>query len=131
MSRHSIALIHSCIPNIPPIYLSINCHTMTAHDLVAYIQFKAEALYGIDTALRNSTIAQFLTLVCAEVLEPDIDESLHELDAYCAREGRCGDWYIENYKSLDNVYGELSEAHLHAMKEKRKVRRPLKMTLEI
>lgn len=90
-------------------------------DLAVYIQFKAENLLGDSVSLENITIAQFLEMHGAKIIDQCVlskdnfnPVGMILIDIYDERESRiCGNsWYSDHYDSFDTKFGEVAASFL-------------------
>ncbi|HGS5694439.1 TPA: hypothetical protein ACMDWD_003384 [Vibrio cholerae] len=84
----------------------------TAKELAVYLQFKAEHAINDELALDNVTVVRFLILFGAKQLESEPNGDITTIDMYWDRERSCGPWYLENYESLDEKYGDKAHEFL-------------------
>ena len=75
-------------------------------NIAVYLQFKAEEILDETITLDNMTIAQFLWLQGAKILDKEPHEFC-EIDMYIDRSERCGSrWYQDSFNEYDKKYGE-------------------------
>lgn len=75
-------------------------------NLAVYLQFKAEEILDETITLDNMTVAQFLWLHGAKILDK-VPNEFCEIDMYVDRSERCGHkWYTQNFREYDEKYGE-------------------------
>lgn len=86
-------------------------------DLAVYLQIKAEKLMEFSVILSNLSIAQYLEVHGAKIIEKTDDFNpvgMFLIDIYSERESRiCGsNWCAEDYKSIDIKFGESASIFL-------------------
>lgn len=87
------------------------CKSEEVKNIAVYLQFKAEKIFHETITLDNMTIAQFLWLQGAKIL----DNQPHEfcvIDMYHDTTERCGKWYHHNFNEYDEKYGEQASKFL-------------------
>ncbi|AKQ32518.1 MULTISPECIES: hypothetical protein [Acinetobacter] len=80
-------------------------------NLAIYLQFKAELILDESITLDNMTIAQFLWLQGAKILDNKPD-TYCVIDMYFDRYERCGEWYRHSFSAYDEKYGEQASKFL-------------------
>lgn len=86
----------------------------SAKELAIYLQFKTEDTIDDEIRLNGMTIVRFLALFGAKNVDKRTGDSLIDIDMYWDRERSCGDWYLDNYESMDKKYGELAQTFLRS-----------------
>lgn len=81
----------------------------TAKELAVYLQFKVEHEIDDMIVIDNVTVVRFLELFGANQLESKPSGDFATIDMYWDRERSCGDWYLNNYKSLDKKYSDKAQ----------------------
>lgn len=82
-------------------------------NIAVYLQFKAEEILDETITLDNMTIAQFLWLQGAKILDIEPHEFC-EIDMFFDRSERCGSkWYKHSFSEYDEKYGEQASKFLH------------------
>ncbi|OIH11959.1 hypothetical protein A7M79_00275 [Acinetobacter baumannii] len=78
--------------------------------LAVYVQFKAEEMLDETITLSNMTVAQFLYLQGAKILDAE-PQSFSEIDMYFARSDKCGGRW-NDFSLYDEEYGEQASGFL-------------------
>ncbi|MCX3035242.1 hypothetical protein OFK41_13620 [Acinetobacter baumannii] len=72
--------------------------------LAVYVQFKAEEILDETISLSNMTVAQFLYLQGAKILDTE-PQNFSEIDMYFARSDKCGGRW-NDFSLYDEKYGK-------------------------
>lgn len=120
MTEQIFKITHAYDVGDRSVYLSFDEKQIdeTVTELAVYIQFKAENTIEDGVSLDNATIGRWLGLFGAKQLEAKPDCETATIDMYSARERSCGDWYLTNYESLDEKYGDIALGFLRSEAER-------------